>query len=316
MAGLLQGNPFYAGPSPMAAGVNAFADNFMRGTEFFQKQDQEKIQKQMMQAKLNEYQNEQKMRDEMSAYQNSAPTGLMATPGAAPKQVPFAPQAVPEELQGVQPGAMVDIPGAAPQAATPGRSELENLQGMMAIVSKYNPEKGMALRAQLQSATSKQELNQALLDFKIAGQEAKNQYMSELMGLKMKMADDAVARAKETERHNKETETIAALRALKGGGEGGGKGSEFDRDYKDYSDWFDSTTGNKNSPSHNPGVQKFSRGAYRAHKVREEAGAKTQGQMEGIRSGMGGGVTAPAAPTKPSAGPTKMVWNPSKGRFE
>jgi hypothetical protein len=315
MAGLLQGNPYYSGPSPMAAGVNAFADNFMRGTEFFQKQDEAKLQQQMMQAKLNEYQNEQKMRDEMTAYQNSAPTGLMATPGAAPKQVPFAPQAVPEELQGVQPGAMVDIPGAAPQAAQPGRSEMENLQGMMAIVSKYNPEKGLALRSQLQSATSKAELNQALLDFKIAGQEAKNQYMNELMGLKAKMAEDAVARAKETERHNKETELIAAVRASKGG-EGGGKGTEFDRDYKDYSDWFDSTTGNKNSPSYNPGVQKFSRGAYREHKVRQEAGAKTQGQMEGIRSGMGGGNAQVPPPSPTSGGPKKMVWNPSKGRFE
>ena len=306
MAGLLQGNPYYSGPSPMAAGVNAFADNFMRGTEFFQRQDEAKMQQQMMQAKLGEFQNEQKMRDEMAAYQAQ---GLMAP--APAKQVPFAPQAVPEELQGVQPGAMVDIP------AGPGgkRSDAETMDGMLNIISKYNPEKGMQLKSQWQSATSRAELNQALLDFKYAAQDAKNQYSQQLMEMKGKALEDRENRTKETERHNL---TLEAIRASKGsGGEGGGKGTEFDRDYKDYSDWFDSTTGNKNSPSYNPGASKFSRGAYREHKVRQEAGAKTAGQMEGIRSGMGGGVTPPpSAPTKPSSGPTKMVWNPSKGRFE
>lgn len=326
MAGLLQGNPYYSGPSPLAAGVNAFADNFMKGTEFFQKMDNDKINNQILQAKLGEYQNEQKMRDELQAYQAK---GLMAPAGGPQQPMPKlndfgggmgagsmgAPMAQPgmEMSMGVAPIQADPSIQGIPQAASPRSSELESLQGMMAIMSKYNPEKGLALRSQLATATNKAELAQALLDFKIAAQDAKNQYGQQLMELKMKMAEDREKKTEETIRHNTALETLKAIKGS-GGGEGGGKSTEFDRDYKDYVDWFNQTTGNPQHPSYNPGVAKFSRGAYREYKVRQEAGAKTAGQLEGIRGSMGG--PAPQKAASPSAGPTKMVWNPAKGRFE
>ena len=312
MAGLLQGNPYYSGPDAGAAGVNAFADNLMKSYGFFAGQDrenqQQKIQNQLAQIKINEAQNQEKMRQEIQAYQAQ---GLMAPAGGPQQPMPqlndfgggMGAGSMGQPM--AQPGMGVPMTGPAmqadpslaiPESAAPQRSELESLQGMMAIVSKYDPEKGMQLRAQLQSATSKQELNAALLDFKIAAQEAKQQYGQQIMDLKTKMADDAVSRAEEAGRHNLAIET---LRAMKGNG-GEQKTTEFDRDYKDYSDWYDK------SPS--PNSRKFTRGEYRDYQMRMQAGAKTQGQMEGIRGSMG-----TPSPSTPSRNPQ---YNPKTGKIE
>lgn len=314
MAGLLSGNPYYSGPSPLAAGVNAFTDNFMKGTEFFQKMDQEKLQQQMMQEKLAEYENEKKMRAEMAAY--NQPRGLMgpALP-VAPVQEPQMSMAPGSEAPwGVQ-SQQPQMSTPEPQAPPP-QSEEEYLKGAYAIISKYNPEKALALREQLYAAKSKADVQAAILDFKIAAQDAKTDYANKILDMKNNMVQVQQDRAAETARHNA---VIEALKASKGSGSGGeGKGTEFDRDYKDYSDWFNETTGNKASGYYQPGAQKMSRGQYREYKIRQESAAKSQGALQGLVGGAGIPAVQPSTtPAKaPGNQPKNLTWNPKTGRLE
>ena len=308
MTGLLSGNPYYSGPSAGAAGVNAFADNLMKGYQFFNDMDRQKqqaaMQQQLQQAKLNEYENEQKMRAEMAAY--NQPRGLMAQASPAMPQLQepgvmgqgaMGPAMPTPGMGGMGTPAIQADPSiqGIPEAAAAPQSEEEYLKGAYAIISKYNPEKALMLREQLYAAKSKAEMNQALMEIRQSAQEAKNDYMNKVMDFKTSQLSQKEDSLKETSRHNM---MVEALRA-RGGGEGGGKTTEFDRDYADYLAWH------KQNPT--PGTKAFSRGEYRDYQTRQGAASKKAGEMEGLTQG----IKSPS-----SGGGKQLNYNPKTGRME
>ena len=194
--GLMSGNPYYYGPSGLAAGVGAFADNLLKayGTlvGINQRQQEIEMQKKLMQIKLDEEANKVKQREAMEAYEKGLAKpvqGLMAqtqtfTP---PDEIPSEWTWTPEARQ-VQPETVISqVPTTYANQIEAWKAEgknpeIEYLRGAYSTIAKYDPEKALALREKLYSATTNAELKEALLSLKRAA-------MDYEMGLKEKGLD-------------------------------------------------------------------------------------------------------------------------------
>lgn len=219
--GLMSGNPYYSGPSGLAAGVNALADNLMKAYGTFsgvnQKQQELEMQKKLMQIKLDEETNKVKAREAMAGYDR----GLMSPISVPGKSVEFQPQAVPEELQGVSPGAMIDIPSGQytnqmdAWKAQGKNPEAEYLKGAYSMLAKFYPEKALALREKLYSATNTTELREALLSFKKATAEAELGLKEQKLNLQKELLD---WRDKNSDANRQNAVLIAGMRAASRGG--------------------------------------------------------------------------------------------------
>lgn len=227
--GLMSGNPYYYGPSGLAAGVGAFADNLLKayGTlvGINQRQQEIEMQKKLMQIKLDEEANKVKQREAMEAYEKGLAKpvqGLMAqtqtfTP---PDEIPSEWTWTPEARQ-VQPETVISqVPTTYANQMEAWKAEGKNpeaeyLKGAYSTIAKFDPEKALSLREKLYSATTNAELREAVLDIKKAQMEMTGKYQDAVIGVRKEGIEKDLKRLEEAIRHNQVLET---LRKSGGGG--------------------------------------------------------------------------------------------------
>ena len=309
--GLMSGNPYYYGPSGLAAGVGAFADNLLKAYGTFsgvnQKQQEIEMQKKLMQIKLDEEANKVKQREAMEAYEKGLAKpvqGLMAQtqtftpPDEIPSEWTWTPEA--RQVQPETVTAQVPTTYANQMEAwkAEGKNpEIEYLRGAYSTIAKYDPEKALALREKLYSATTSAELREALIDIKKAQMEMTGKYQDAIIGVRKEGIEKDLKRLEETNRHNQVLEILRKT----GGSGAGDKTTEFDRDYQDYSEWFDASK--KSGAYKDPNARKLTRGEYRMYQERQKAAAKGAGTLEGFG---GGGTTA---------APNTLKYDPRTGEL-
>lgn len=330
MAGLLQGNPFYSGPSPLAAGVESFGDNLMKSYGFFQGMDQKRqeaaMQQQIMQQRLSEMQNQQKMRDELGAI--NQPTGLMTPAGATmappPQMAPMGDlgqgamgPAMPTPGMGMAPmPAMQADPRLAP--APQASSVTDTISRQLAIIAKYDPVRATELQMQFKNASDKNDVANFMADVKntVAQNQAENMKVQE--GLKKENLDLRERGLAEQERNNRAMEEYRKSKGSGGGGEGGGKKTEFDRDYEDY-------LGQVKRDGLAAGVGRaFTRSEFRDYQMQTQAAAKYRGGTGSMAAAPALPSARPAAPAPkqtakpaaPSTGTKNLIYNSATGKME
>jgi hypothetical protein len=154
--------------------AQAFTDNFLKTYmaigEDERAKEATKIAQQMAQAKMKEIADEQAMRAEMSQYQQ----GLMA-PVMGEQQAPVQQMQgqVGQGMMAIQPNPEFNIPTRDTYAnqydawAAQGKnSEREMLLGQANILSKYNPEKGLAVKASLANTDERTQAQLAIAEAK------------------------------------------------------------------------------------------------------------------------------------------------------
>jgi len=210
--GLMSGNPYYTGPSGLAAGVNAFAEGLMKAYGMFsgvrQRDEEIAMQKKLLQMKLDEEMRKRQAGEEISGllqpqYQPyfNAPTqnvnGQWETAGAtrADNLTPLGKQKLQGLMQNVpaqvydqasrlsiedpKDVAMVsnvDNPGYAPaqQAALTQMQQAGgemvrpklDMQNLIGILAKTDPDKAAALQVSLQNTEAKAEMQKYLSDIR------------------------------------------------------------------------------------------------------------------------------------------------------
>lgn len=222
--GMLSGNPFYSGPSPMAAGVQSFSEGLMNAYGLFEKlrqrdeelamqKQQQAIAQQVQEAKLREMAVEDQKRQAFAELQTRL--GNPVT-GQSPLSHAFGPGGAAEEW--TPPQVQTQYPTQAAAWAAQGKNpELEYLREASGLMSRFEPEKALDLRARVLASQSNAENREAMLALKERlGEMGMNARQAEI-DIKGKNADINLKRAEDIDRHQRMMEALRKLQVEKGG---------------------------------------------------------------------------------------------------